>query len=107
MKTKSILACFLTGLLIAGFAFYPFVPGNPQSAKAFNTDVIPGGKTKQVTLIANEGVVQVAPDNALHPGGVSYNAYTFNGTIPLRVLSLIIIESIGISPSLLCWLTML
>ncbi|MPZ07106.1 MAG: multicopper oxidase domain-containing protein [Nitrososphaeraceae archaeon] len=82
MKTKSILTCFLTSILIAGFAFYPFVVGNPQSTQAFNTDVIPGGKTKQVTLITNETVVQVAPDNALHPGGVAYNAYTFNGTIP-------------------------
>jgi nitrite reductase (NO-forming) len=35
-----------------------------------------------VTLITNETVVQVAPDNALHPGGVMYNAYTFNDTIP-------------------------
>lgn len=35
-----------------------------------------------MTLVTNETVVQVAPDNALHPGGIKYNAYTFNGTIP-------------------------
>jgi len=82
MKGNSILACFLTGILIAGFTFYPLLVENSQNAKAFNTEVTPTGKTKHVTLIADENVVQVAPDNALHPGGVIYNAYTFNGTIP-------------------------
>ena len=56
--------------------------GNPQNAEAFNIEVTPTGKTKHVTLIANETTVQVAPDNASHPGGVMYSAYTFNGTIP-------------------------
>ena len=50
--------------------------------KALNTEFQPTGVTKQVTMVASETVVQVAPDNALHPGGVMYNAYTFNGTIP-------------------------
>jgi nitrite reductase (NO-forming) len=72
----------LTSILIAGFAFYPFVVGNPQSTKAMNVEFTPTGKTKDVTLVTNETVVQVAPDNALHPGGIEYNAYTFNGTIP-------------------------
>jgi nitrite reductase (NO-forming) len=67
---------------MAGFVFYPLLMGNPQNASAFNTEATPTGKTKHVTLIADENVVQVAPDNALHPGGVMYNAYTFNGTIP-------------------------
>jgi len=31
--------------------------------------------------------VQVAPDNALHPGGVMYKAMVFNGTIPGPVVS--------------------
>jgi nitrite reductase (NO-forming) len=82
MKGNSILACFLTSILIAGFAFYPLLVGNPQNAEAFNTEYEPTGVTKHVTFIANEVPVQVAPDNALHPGGVTYNAYTFNGTIP-------------------------
>jgi nitrite reductase (NO-forming) len=47
-----------------------------------NVEFTPTGKTKDVTLVTNETVVQVAPDNALHPGGIEYNAYTFNGTIP-------------------------
>lgn len=82
MKGNRILTCLLTSILMAGFAFYPLLVGNPQNAEAFNTEVTPTGKTKHVTLIADENVVQVAPDNALHPGGVMYNAYTFNGTIP-------------------------
>ncbi|MDW0236659.1 MAG: hypothetical protein QOA08_09820, partial [Nitrososphaeraceae archaeon] len=36
------------------------------------------GQVKHVTLIASEKEVEVAPDNALHPGGITYNAYTFN-----------------------------
>jgi nitrite reductase (NO-forming) len=31
--------------------------------------------------------VQVAPDNALHPGGLMYNAMVFNGTIPGPVIA--------------------
>src|SRR6185436_14628133 len=31
------------------------------------------GKVKHVTLIASEKEVEVAPDNALHPGGITYN----------------------------------
>ena len=41
----------------------------------------------RVTLIASEKVVQVAPDNALHPGGIKYNAMVFNGTIPGPVVA--------------------
>jgi|SRR5215211_523096 len=55
-----------------------------QNSAINNTDT---GKTKRVTLIAKESVVQVAPDNALHPGGIKYNAMTFNGTIPGPVIS--------------------
>jgi nitrite reductase (NO-forming) len=32
-------------------------------------------------------VVQVAPDNAIHPGGIRYNAMTWNGTIPGPVIA--------------------
>lgn len=38
-------------------------------------------------MIANEMEVQVAPDNALHPGGIKYNAMVFNGTIPGPVMA--------------------
>lgn len=79
---QTILAGIFAGIMVAGLVLSPILVGSPQSANAFNTDVTPTGKTKHVTLIADENVVQVAPDNALHPGGVMYNAYTFNGTIP-------------------------
>lgn len=42
---------------------------------------------KKVTLIASEEVLQIAPDNPLHPGGVMYNAMVFNGTIPGPVIA--------------------
>jgi nitrite reductase (NO-forming) len=37
---------------------------------------------RDILLIADENRLMVAPDNDLHPGGVWYNAMTFNGTIP-------------------------
>ncbi|HXV45363.1 MAG TPA: multicopper oxidase domain-containing protein [Nitrososphaera sp.] len=45
------------------------------------------GITKKVTLIADEVDVQIAPDNALHPGGVMYRAMVFNGTTPGPVIA--------------------
>src|ERR1041385_5246519 len=45
------------------------------------------GDTHNVTLIAGEKAVQVAPDDALHPGGIMYNAMVFNGTIPGPVVA--------------------
>ena len=47
-----------------------------------------GSDIKHVLLIANEVLRQVAPDSALHPGGISYDAMTFNGTIPSPVISI-------------------
>jgi nitrite reductase (NO-forming) len=82
LMKQTILAGIFAGIMVAGLVLSPILVGSPQSANALNTDVTPTGKTKHVTLIADENVVQVAPDNALHPGGVMYNAYTFNGTIP-------------------------
>lgn len=80
--TQKILAGIFASILVAGFVFYPLLVGSPQPVKSLNTEVTPTGVNKKVTMIANETVVQIAPDNALHPGGVMYNAYTFNGTIP-------------------------
>ena len=37
---------------------------------------------KKFILIADENIVKISPDNALHPGGILYRAMTFNGTIP-------------------------
>lgn len=72
----SIVGVFCTGVI------------DFQSAAALNLEFIPNGKTKYVTLVTNETIVQVAPDNALHPGGIEYNAYTFNGTIPGPVIAI-------------------
>jgi nitrite reductase (NO-forming) len=43
--------------------------------------------SKKFTLIAHESVVQISPDNELHPGGISYKAMTFNGSIPAPAIS--------------------
>ena len=86
---QTILAGIFASFLVAGFVFYPLLVGSSQSAKAMNVEFTPSGVNKQVTLVTNETVVQVAPDNALHPGGIEYNAYTFNGTIPGPALPLI------------------
>lgn len=80
--TQKILAGIFASILVAGFVFYPLLVGSPQPVKSLNTEVTPTGVNKKVTMMTNETVVQIAPDNALHPGGVMYNAYTFNGTIP-------------------------
>ncbi|MFZ0511353.1 MAG: hypothetical protein WAM14_07090 [Candidatus Nitrosopolaris sp.] len=44
------------------------------------------GNTKKVLLVASEKVVQVAPDDTLHPSGIKYNAMVFNGTILAHLL---------------------
>ena len=79
--SKLLLAAIIGAVLIAGVALGPLLSGQLQVAHA-------QGKTKKVLLMAVEKPVQVAPDNALHPGGIWYNAYTFNGTIPGPVVAI-------------------
>lgn len=80
---KAIVAGLAAGVLVVGLIFSPLFTGFPLStAQAQGT-----GKTKHVTLIADEMDVQVAPSNALHPGGITYRAMVFNGTIPGPVIS--------------------
>jgi nitrite reductase (NO-forming) len=43
--------------------------------------------TKEFTLIAQERIVQISPDNELHPRGIWYKAMTFNGSIPAPAIS--------------------
>ena len=82
---KVIIAGIVAGVLIAGLIFSPVMSGkSPSQAYA----QAPTGKTKKVLLIASEKVVQVAPDDALHPGGIKYNAMVFNGTIPGPVIAI-------------------
>jgi nitrite reductase (NO-forming) len=80
---KAIVAGLAAGVLVVGLIFSPLFSGFPLStAQAQGT-----GNTKHFTLIADEVAVQVAPDNPLHPGGIMYNAMTFNGTVPGPVIA--------------------
>ncbi|HEX9677516.1 multicopper oxidase domain-containing protein [Nitrososphaera sp.] len=80
---KAIIAGIAAGILVVGLVFSPLFNGSPlTSAQADHS-----GVTRHVTLIADEMEVQVAPDNALHPGGIMYNAMVFNGTIPGPVVA--------------------
>jgi nitrite reductase (NO-forming) len=84
MKT-AVIAGLVAGVLVAGIIFSPLMSGTfPSKAQAQATT----GKTKKVLLIASEKVVQIAPDNALHPGGIMYNAMVFNGSIPGPVMAI-------------------
>jgi nitrite reductase (NO-forming) len=80
---KPVILGIAAGILLAGIIL------GPLSSGLFNgyAQNISTGKTKKVTMIASETNVQVAPDNALHPGGVMYKAMVFNGTIPGPVVS--------------------
>jgi nitrite reductase (NO-forming) len=84
MMNKPVIAGIAAGILLAGIILGP-IPGffSAQAQEEQSTT----GTTKKVTLIANEVDVQVAPDNALHPGGVMYKAMVFNGTTPGPVIS--------------------
>jgi nitrite reductase (NO-forming) len=85
LMNKEVLAGIVAGVLVAGLIFSPIFLGQSHVAQA---QAATAGKTKKVLLIASEKVVQVAPDDALHPGGIKYNAMVFNGTIPGPVISL-------------------
>jgi nitrite reductase (NO-forming) len=69
------------GMLVTGLLLSPVVSGFPFITKVFAQED-EKKPVKNVLLVANENKVKVAPDNALHPGGIEYAAMTFNGTIP-------------------------
>ncbi|MDQ3888017.1 MAG: multicopper oxidase domain-containing protein, partial [Thermoproteota archaeon] len=81
---KPVIAGIAVGVLLAGIILGP-IPGffGAQAQEEQNT----GGNVKRVTMIADEVDVQIAPDNPLHPGGVTYRAMVFNGTVPGPVVS--------------------
>src|ERR687890_2413290 len=83
---KVVITGIIAGVLIAGFIFAPFNSGGIPGAAA-QVSPQPTGVTKKVLLVASEKEVQVAPDNALHPGGVTYNAMVWNGTIPGPIIA--------------------
>ena len=87
LMNKVVTVGVVMGVLLAGLIFSPILLGKyPQQAQAQTQQST--GKTKKVLLVASEKEVQVAPDNALHPGGVKYNAMVFNGTIPGPVIAI-------------------
>jgi nitrite reductase (NO-forming) len=80
---KNVFAGVFAGVLAVGLLLGPSLSGITPTADA----QAPQGKTKNVLMVAEEVVVPVAPDNALHPGGINYSAMTFNGTIPGPVIA--------------------
>ena len=83
---KNVFAGTFAGVLAVALMMGPALSGITPTADA-QAQPETQGKTKNVLLVAEEVVVDVAPDNALHPGGVKYNAMTFNGTIPGPVIA--------------------
>jgi nitrite reductase (NO-forming) len=81
---KVVIVGVVIGVLLAGLIFSPVLSGKQAQAQTPAST----GKTKKILLVASEKEVQVAPDNALHPGGVKYNAMVFNGTIPGPVVAI-------------------
>jgi nitrite reductase (NO-forming) len=75
------------GMLVTGLLLSPFVTGLPFLTNVSAQEDDADGPVKQALLIANENKVKIAPDNALHPGGIEYAAMTFNGTIPAPVMA--------------------
>jgi nitrite reductase (NO-forming) len=75
-------------LLASNIALVPYFSGNNVVNAQEEEEAEDQGNVKHVTLIASEEEVEVAPDNALHPGGVTYNAMMFNGTVPAPVISI-------------------
>jgi nitrite reductase (NO-forming) len=83
---KVVIVGVVIGVLLAGLIFSPVMTG--KFAQQAHAQASTTGKTKKILLVASEKEVQVAPDNALHPGGVKYNAMVFNGTIPGPVVAI-------------------
>ena len=83
LMNKNVFAGIFAGVLAVGLLLGPSLSGITPTVDA----QAPQGTVKPVLLVAQEVVVDVAPDNALHPGGIKYNAMTFNGTIPAPVIA--------------------
>jgi nitrite reductase (NO-forming) len=60
----------------------PILLAAAQSETQSSISEISNGNVKRVVLFALDAVVQLSPDNQLKPGGVLYEAMTFNGTVP-------------------------
>jgi nitrite reductase (NO-forming) len=60
----------------------PILLATAQSETQNTISEISNGNVKRVVLFAIDAVVQMSPENQLKPGGVLYEAMTFNGTVP-------------------------
>jgi nitrite reductase (NO-forming) len=74
----TVVAALAAGLFATGLLAGVLISGQPEGLEK----PAPEPTMHKVTLVADENIVQVAPDNDLHPGGIRYYAMTFNGTIP-------------------------
>ena len=83
---KLLTTSVMMGMLVTGLLLSPFVSAFPFITKVFAQED-EDRPVKNVLLVANENKVKVAPDNALHPGGIEYAAMTFNGTIPAPAMA--------------------
>jgi plastocyanin len=81
---KPVITGIAAGILLAGLILGPLPDFFSAQAQEEESTT---GNVKRVTMIADEVDVQIAPDNALHPGGVTYRAMVFNGTVPGPVVS--------------------
>jgi nitrite reductase (NO-forming) len=85
---KKVIICTFTILFAAmligvnTFMIHLFSPFKTQAQVS-----IIAPKTKKVTLIADEKILQVAPASTFFPGGILYQAMMFNGTIPGPAIS--------------------
>src|SRR3712207_8009823 len=82
---KPVIAGIAAGVLLAGMMLGS-IPGfffGAQAQEQQNTAATP----KKVFLIADEVDVQIAPDNPLHPGGVTYRAMVFKDRKSTRLNS--------------------
>lgn len=70
-----------------------YILATALSSLKYDTSIIeekqeePSIATKNFTLLAQERIIQISPDNELHPGGIFYKAMTFNGSIPVPAIS--------------------
>ena len=85
---KLLTTGVIMGVLVSGLLLSPFVSSFPFITKVFAQQQGDENRpVKNVLLVANENKLKVAPDNALHPGGIEYAAMTFNGTIPAPMIA--------------------
>jgi Multicopper oxidase len=76
------VACICLCLIFDFMKSSTILLSTAQSETQKSLTEISNTETKQVVLFARDSGVNVSPDNQLKPGGVMYQAMTFNGTVP-------------------------